>query len=281
MSKYFIILIGVINFSIEIRPNNDVVLNFIEENYEIITINKFYKINGRDFTESKCKEIVNTLKTLLNRYVYLDILKIGPEPYFKNEQLDLLKKCDDICSNGNIRNSLFYRKMQKVINMAKDGHLYIKLNPKNLDYKNYTESKAISPYKFEISKEGKVYAIPSDYISFFPQVIQNAIKNNKNIEVSKIKLTYDEENEKIFDPLEYISLFNYNYDTLKSEQAQFVQNQINMKEFNLFDYPFPIDNITKIEIVYSYGTNIKFDYLVLSPKIIFNTLFKEFINNNS
>ena len=281
MLTYFIVFIGVINFSIEIRPNNDIVLNFIEENYEAITVVEFYNEIKRTISESECNEIVNTLKTLLNRYVFLDILKIGPEPYFKNEQLDLLKECDNIFTYRDMENFVFYRKMQKVINMAKDGHLSIELNPHNQDYQIYEESKAISPYKFEISKEGKVYAIPSNYISFFSQTIQNAIKKNKNKKVSNIKLIIGYDDEIQFDPLEYISLFNQDYDKLKSEQAQFVQNQINMEEFSLFTYPFLKENITNLIIVYSDDTNIKFDYLVLRPKIIFNALFKEFINNNS
>lgn len=54
--------------------------------------------------------------------------------------------------------------MISILSQARDGHLSIRMNPKNPDYQYFTESRAISPYKFKISKEGKFYAIPSRYI---------------------------------------------------------------------------------------------------------------------
>ena len=164
-----------------------------------------------------------------------------------------------------------YKNMISILSQARDGHLSIRMNPKNPDYQYFTESRAISPYKFKISREGKVYAIPSRYISYFSKDIQNAIINNKNIEVSKINF-----DNKALEPLDYILGFNNGYKMEKSEQTQFIRNQIIIEDFNFFRFPLSGSLLKNIEIVYSYETNIKFDYLVLRPKIISSSLFQEF-----
>lgn len=161
--------------------------------------------------------------------------------------------------------------MISILSKARDGHLSIRMNPKNSDYQYFTESRAISPYKFKISREGKVYAIPNRYISYFSKDIQNAIINNKNIEVSKINF-----DNKVLEPLDYILGFNNGYKMEKSEQTQFIRNQIIIEDFNFFRFPLSGSLLKNIEIVYSDETNIKFDYLVLRPKIISSSLFQEF-----
>ena len=126
-----------------------------------------------------------------------------------------------------------YKNMISILSQARDGHLSIRMNPKNPDYQYFTESRAISPYKFKISREGKVYAIPSRYISYSSKDIQNAKINNKNIEVSKINF-----DNKVLEPLDYILGFNNGYKIEKSEQTQFIRNQIIIEDFNFLDFHY-------------------------------------------
>ena len=137
------------------------------------------------------------------------------------------------------------------------------------------ESTAISPIDIHISKVGeevKYFAIPSEYISKFPDEIKDKVEQNKNKPIYSIN---------DISPKEYIYTFNDAYGKLKSKQAQFVQNQYLIKSVNLNDYPFSKKHLQNIKLTYSETyESITYDYLLLRPKNgVHNSLFNEFKNN--
>lgn len=160
--------------------------------------------------------------------------------------------------------------MVEVLSKPQDEHLYIEVNRKNTLFSILDESKAISPYKIDFSEDGKAHAIPSRHIALFAQEIQEAINNYHKTEVLKI-------NGKT--PIEYIKTFNYKYNRLKSAQAQFVQNQIDMEEFYITSYPFD-SSFQNVKIDYTNGKSINVNYLILKPKINQSALYKEFKQKN-
>jgi hypothetical protein len=269
MLKLIYLLIGIIKFSGQIMPKNEKIFSFIEDNYDVVTIDKFYQYFDNHYIQKKdCEDIISLLSSLLDRYVYLDILKNPPEPF---EKIDLLQLLETVCVNESNPNSdiliiSMIQKIEEILSKSQDRYLYITPNSKNPDFQLLDESIAISPYKINFSNDGKAFAIPSKYISYFEQSIQNKIENHQDIEVSKI-------NNKT--PIDYIMGFNGQYNKLKSKQAQFIQNQNDMEEFYLFSYPFD-PSFQKITIEFSNGDNIDFNYLVLTPKNDESFLFKDF-----
>lgn len=274
MLKLIFLFIGIINFSFQIEPKDDKILNFIQESFDIITVDELYKnFENKYITKKDCENTITALKSIIKeRYIYLDILKNPPKPF---EKIDLLSLLDTVCVNESNPNSdilifSMLQKMVEVLSKPQDEHLYIEVNRKNTLFSILDESKAISPYKIDFSEDGKAHAIPSRHIALFAQEIQEAINNYHKTEVLKI-------NGKT--PIEYIKTFNYKYNRLKSAQAQFVQNQIDMEEFYITSYPFD-SSFQNVKIDYTNGKSINVNYLILKPKINQSALYKEFKQKN-
>ena len=214
-----------------------------------------------------CDDFLYILEELLERYVYLDILKNPPEgeSYYHTKVNFFANKpeCTDFYN--------YYGRIKKWLSQAEDGHLQLYLN----DYDNFypekkylRESFAISPIQIHISKNGKVYAVPSKFITYFDEKIQAIIQDNKNKPIDFI------DNK---DPISYIINFNDNFFNLRSKQAQFVNNQYLIELFDFCSYPFQKEHLKDIKIIYSGSEiNLIYDYLVLKPKLKEKISVKEF-----
>ena len=110
-------------------------------------------------SEEKQKNIINKLKKLLNRYVYLDILKNPPQPkdnenYYN--KVDLIKELDNL--NTKERSFYeFYGDIKKIIAKCQDQHLDINYNRYIIENETTKISLAnsffISPYSLKIKEE--------------------------------------------------------------------------------------------------------------------------------
>lgn len=272
MPIIFIILILGIKFSNGIRTKNEIIMDYINDNYDIENLESFYDyINTRqDKTIKYIDDSTNFLQQLLKRYVYLDIsLNSQGSDYPMSTNLI------NIHWAGSKNFYEIYKYYKEFINSVKDGHLKLTLNDKYDENKYVIESNAISPIKIHISKEGeevKYFAIPSEYISIFPDEIKDKIEQNKNRPIYSI-------NNK--SPKEYIYDFNDVYSNLRSKQAKFVQNQYLIKSVFFNKFPFSKEHLQNIQLTYS-GTyeTITYDYLLLRPKNVFrNSLFNELKSN--
>ena len=271
MSIIFIILILGINISNGLRTNHDIIMDYIDDNYDIENLDVFYTyVSSKDWKSIYFADISKLLTQLLNRYVYLDIS-------VNSEGSDYPIRADLRSYIGSSSNNFYeaYQNYKKKINSAQDGHLDLILNDKYEENKYVRESTAISPIEIYISKEGeeiKYFAIPSEYISKFPDEIRDKIEQNKNRPIFSI-------NDK--SPKEYIYNFNDGYKNYRSKQANFVKNQHLIKSVNLNFYPFSKDHLQNIKLTYSgnYET-IYYDYLLLKPKNgVHNPLFNDFKSN--
>ena len=258
------------------QDRNNIALKYIDDNYEIIKLDPFFDFfnNAKmKLYESDCYDFLYYIKTLLNRYIYLDILKNPPqEESYYHTKVDLLETIPDCSPNYYI----FYSSIKKWLSQAEDEHLNINFNyiegPENIfpyrAKKYLRESFVISPIRIHISKKGEVFAIPSKFITYFDEKIQKIIQNNKNNSIYKI-------NNK--DPISYITTFNDNFHELKSKQAQFVRNQYLIELFDFDNYPFKKEHLNGIKIIYSNNNqSITYDYLILLPRLNVTITFDEF-----
>ena len=55
MLKLIFLFIGIINFSFQIEPKDDKILNFIQESFDIITVDELYKnFENKYITKKDC-----------------------------------------------------------------------------------------------------------------------------------------------------------------------------------------------------------------------------------
>jgi len=104
MLKLIFLFIGIINFSFQIEPKDDKILNFIQESFDIITVDELYKnFENKYITKKDCENTITALKSIIKeRYIYLYILKNPPKPF---EKIDLLSLLDTVCVNESNPNS--------------------------------------------------------------------------------------------------------------------------------------------------------------------------------
>ncbi len=242
--SYIILLINLFHITIN------------EEIYEIFDFLEL--IRTVKISENNQKNIIKNFKQLLNRYVYLDILKNPPQPKERKDyynKVDLIKELDTL--NTKERSIYeFYGDIRKIISKCQDYHL-------DINYYNYiiktettrislANSYFISPYFLKIKDNLQVYAIPCNENYFEQNVIQK-IKGYQNIPIYKIN------NE---DPLDYIQKLNGNFNILKSPHAQFVLNNHYLSKFPLIFFPFNDWRLTNIKIQYINNIIININYKV-------------------
>ena len=210
----------------------------------------FYNLRKIEVNEIDSIKLIDKLTKILERYVYLDILKNPPQPQNKEyhynelnlmEELKLIKK-------GKRPFYDFYREIRSVMDKCQDLHLFLDINEKFEEYYFLKHSLLLSPVILHIDNKN-VYSIPNNlYSNIF----------NENIDLFENKPIKYINN---LSPIEYIKKFNNNFMQLKSPQAQFVFNLhfIN-NPFSLITLPLDIENITNILIIYDDDTGRRYDY---------------------
>ncbi len=223
--------------------------NEIFENYILDPLKFFNYINEIKISEERATKIVNNLTKILERYVFLDILKNPPEPkedyYNKVDLINELKKI-------NLKNQYFYqfyRELRLIIGSCQDLHLSLYLNDDIEDNYVFTNSLFISPIILKIENK-KIFSIQNNL-----DIADRILNLNETKAIKYING---------LDPFEYIQTFNKKFMQYKSPQAQFVFNlhYIN-NPFNLNLFPFSYSDISNIIIEYEDGSNINFNYKIL------------------
>ena len=110
-------------FSFEKISNNRKILNFINSEFEAFELDVFFNmIKKIEISQEDSEKLINNLKKILERYVYLDILKNPPQPSEKyHNKVDLIKEISDINTNKRPLYD-FYRDLKIVISKAQDLH---------------------------------------------------------------------------------------------------------------------------------------------------------------
>ena len=174
--------------------------------------------------------VISNLTTLLEGYVYLDIVKNPPNSMHK--KIDLKEELNKIDTTSNKPFYEFFREVRRVIGSVKDVHLV--LMPLTNQALNYT---ACVPFSFEIKKdENNEYQINmknSSHCNFtynntnITDFINNAI--GKKTKISSIN------NQNSFD---FFQNFGKEYFDLKNENSRFTINFQYITNIPLIFMPF-------------------------------------------
>ena len=241
----------------------------IFDNIQLYEINEYFNLIEKiNISKEDSEKLILSLTKILDRYVFLDILKNPPQPKENyHNRVDLIKELKNV--NFKERPLLyFYRDVKKIIDKCQDLHLNILLN-KNLESNLiFINSYLISPLFLKIIDK-EVYSLKNDF-KFAEQINiyeGQAIKSINGL-----------------NPIEYIQQFNGDFLKVKSPQAQFVLNQKlinNPIPFN--GLPLDISNLTNIHIIYNDNTELFFNYRIIYIEkgflsYIFNVVFDFFSN---
>ena len=232
MKNYFILLSLLISFSLELEESSDKKIEISEY---------FDKIQSIEISNEVSKKLIDLLLKILERYVYLDILKYPPQPkdnenYYNT--VDLIKELKSVNTNGRFFYD-FYREVRTIIDSCQDRHLQLSLNEK-FNYSIFMDYYIKFPLYLYIKKDGIYSVIDNTYSE------STSIKSINNL-----------------DPFDYIQKFNGKFNQYKSHQAQFIYNLLILNNgFSIIDLPLDYESLTNIKVIYNNGTEISIDFII-------------------
>lgn len=248
----------------------------LEEN-KIYEVSEFFaKMKKAEITEEDAKSLVDSLKNILERYVFLDILKNPPQP--SDNYYNIVDLIDELDKVSTEKRSLyeFYRNIKAILSKCQDLHLDITLEKELGDNIKLKNTIYAFPVIFLFSNnDGEIHAIPNPMFprESFDEDIYNIISQNMIAGVTSING---------LEPNDYIQNFNGLFKKLKDSNAQYTLN-LNMIPYNMLNaIPLDIDDLTNIVIEYSTGISINLDYKIIyndDTSILLNQYFDLHINN--
>ena len=184
------------------------------DDYNIITdFNQLIQsINNNYINFNDSKIIIDSVKTIMNEYPFINILKDPPKidgkEYFK--KVDIIKELDDFQSNIE-KNSInfyeYYQRYLKIICDANDLHIGFTYSGK-IDYLKYII--ILSPFEMIIDKDKKLFLSPNSLFKFLG--IEDIIPGYKTI-IDKANVQIKTIND--IDPFEFIRNFCKDYFNIK------------------------------------------------------------------
>lgn len=208
----------------------------------------FYIVKSIEISESDSIKIINDLTKILERYVFLDIIKNPPQPPNKENYYNQVNLIEEIklVKTGKRSFYEFYRDIRIIIDKCQDGHLRFYINENFEDFSFLRNSLLISPV-FLYIEDKNVYSLANNNYPLDINIIEDKpIKSINGLS-----------------PFEYIQKFNDKFLQYKSPQAQFV---VNLKEINnpisLIHLPLDYSNLSNITIIYNDNSKINYDYRV-------------------
>ena len=194
-----------------------ILLSFLIQNslnevyvYDIYSFMNAVKI--LEISEQDAANLINNLIYILERYVYIDILKSPPQPSGKDYYHNTVYLQYELSQISTQQRPLyeFYRDVKKVISYCQDLHLNINLKKELVQDLSLENALFVSPYILSI-EQGEVYAIPfnEEYFSQSQedQELISEINANYGIPIDSINGVH---------PMQYIQNFNGDFMKLKS-----------------------------------------------------------------
>ena len=260
-------------FSFEILSDKRKIMNFINSEFDVMELDESFNIIREiEISQEDSEQLINNLIKILERYVYLDILKNPPQPsdHYYNK-VDLINEISNI--NTNTRPLYdFYRDLNIVISKAQDLHLYLRCKRKIDNDLTLDDYFFISPIMYSIKNlDNLKVSLIEEYSNFFDNQLIIKIIDNLYSPIRQING---------MNPLVYIQKFNKEFLQLKSPQAQFVFNQKFISSINPNFYPFNKEDLENIEIEWNNGNKINFNYKVLVKKKTSKINFSKLNSNN-
>ena len=227
-------------------------------NKKIYELSEFFEIIKKtEISEADSKKLISNLEQILERYVYLDILKNPPQPTENYHNIvDIIKELNEINTDKRPLYE-FYRDVKIIIDKCQDLHLDISI-------KKEFESNIFLEYSFFIFP--MMFLIRNNEVISYPISILESYFDANLIDKIYSVTGWSIKSINNLNPIDYIQTFNGDFRKLKSPQAQFVYNQNTLFLLSVLSYPFEINSLSNIKIEYSSGTTIYVNYKVICGK---------------
>ena len=223
--------------------------------YKKLPINQTLELlESENITKEECEVVINSIISLLDRYVFLDITKNPPQPKESYHQpYDLINELNNINKENNTYYD-FYREILIAFGKTKDSHLSMNGN---------ISFSFCFPLIFFVKENEKknvnIYAkLKEDCSDFLTDEIKSKINKNIDIPIKFIK-------EK--DPFEYIQNYNGYFRSLRNIHSQFSLNLRTISQGSFSQYPFKLNDLTNITIEYENEDILHLDYIGINPNI--------------
>ena len=233
----------------------------------IYSINCAYKIWDKEEFYKQQKEVkkglkyynqvLDDLKTILEYYVYIDLLKNPPQPSDLpnyNPKVDTMKKIEEIRSSINEETNYydFFRKIRLLIDSYKDAHMSYGLKGYTFDYVFLSPIKLITVEQ----KDGTPYMTASANIdeTYFKNGTEvfKIINKNEGEAISKING---------LSPFEFMQNFGGKFFNLKNPQANYAFKTHNYLTPFFAYFPFDEDEI-ELKVEYKNGEHFESEYAI-------------------
>lgn len=214
---------------------------------------------GRDYYKSAIDDII----TLLEPYVFLDILKNPPQPegfsgYFK--AVDLISSLKKVDTNPESFYD-FYRSVKSILISAQDGHLGYSFYGNNEYANKLADFFAILPtvlYTKDVDGIPKMFALPrnEDLYTHFTDgdELIDIITNNTNVGLYSING---------ISPFQFV--FNFGskyYNFLKNANAKYTYaSKFFTSVLPLYEFPLDVADFTDLTFVYENGDTFSTDFV--------------------
>jgi hypothetical protein len=251
-------------------------------------------INQYEVPENYYSEVIDGLVEVLDRYVFLDILKSPPNieevPTYKFKA-DLIEKFKNLPKDKGFYE--FYNQMVKELVTGHDGHARIQAAyPPNVSNPiDLRKILLLMPIDFKIEKEEdtmKVYAKLTSRLTkeeLEGVFGEELIKKFESLQDSPIKTISGTE------PIEYLSKFGSQYNNMKSPHAAFTYAMRKINGIQISRFPFLAEEVENIIISYE-NTTLDYEKEELNEEdelsitfdckfSLFSTIHKLFLKRNS
>ena len=144
-------------FSFEILSDKRKIMNFINSEFDAMELDEFFNmIKQIEISQEDSEKLINNLIKILERYVYLDILKNPPQPsdHYHNK-VDLINEILNINTNKRPLYD-FHRDLTTVISKAQDLHLAFRYKRKIDNDLSLYDYLFISPIMYSIKNLGNL-----------------------------------------------------------------------------------------------------------------------------
>jgi len=239
-------------------------INFILNQYYVINKDDFFKeLDDIKKTPQEYNEIINSIKTIFQNYVFLDIAKSPPkieeiENY--HTPYDLFAELNKINTNETDFYNFYQQIISATMSKTKDGHIAISYNNNKKQLYNAFFVFPIIPFvsknnEGDIKMYGEI-SLEDEYYEYFKNGndLLTILKNNRNTPIKKI-------NGK--NPFNFIADFFIDYYNLRSRHAIYTTIFNNFPIFYLCYFPIKREYLDNFTIEYENDVIISTDLIII------------------
>ena len=226
----------------------------VEQKYTLYEVEEFLNtISQTEITEEDSTKLINALKQILERYVYLDILKNPPQPSEGyHNAVDLIKELDKI-QKGKRSLYDFYRDIKILICKCQDLHLKF-ITSRLFNGLSLAKAYFIFPLIFGTIQDKMISLVRPSLSGYFDDDVIDQLRVYEGKQILSINGE---------DPNNFFQNCNGHFAKLKSPQAQYVLNQDIISMMSVSNFPFSKEEKTNLKIIFEDNKEITVNYKIL------------------